>query len=113
MCPYKWQGTTGTTTQVKTGEPTAAVTFVHDIPWIGNPFKPDDGNNPDGIDDMEQARLVRWAIAMSINRDLVNESLYGNNANPYYVGMFHIIDTDWNDKWKIPYDPVMANEYLG
>ncbi|MYF78434.1 MAG: ABC transporter substrate-binding protein [Chloroflexi bacterium] len=110
--PLQMAGNYWESTQVKTGEPTAPVTFVHDIPWIGNPFKPNDGNNPDGIDDMEQARLVRWAIAMSIDRDLVNESLYGNNANPYYVGMFHIIDTDWDDKWKIPYDPAMANEYL-
>ena len=98
--------------EVKTGEPTDPVTFVHDIPWIGNPRSPDDSNNPDGIDDLEQARLVRWAIAMSINRDLINESLYNNNASPYYVGMFHTVDPDWDDRWKIPYDPVMANEYL-
>ncbi len=110
--PLQMAGNYWETTQVKTGEPTEPVTFVHDIPWIGNPRSPDDGNNPDGIDDLEQARLVRWAIAMSINRDLVNESLYNNNASPYYVGMFHIVDPDWDDRWKIPYDPVKANEYL-
>ena len=96
----------------KTGEPITHVTFVHDIPWIGNPHKPDDNNNPDGIDDMEQARLVRWAIAMSIDRELVNNALYGGNASEYHVGMFHVNNVDWNDKWRVPYDPVKANEYL-
>ena len=88
------------------------MTFVHDIPWIGNPHSPDDGNNPAGMDDMEQARLVRWAVAMSIDRTLVNESLYGNNANEYHVGMFHTNSPDWDEKWRIPYDPAKANEYL-
>ena len=26
--------------------------------------------------------------------------------------MFHIVDPDWDDRWKIPYDPAKANEYL-
>ena len=98
--------------QVKTGEEIKHVTFVHDIPWIGNPWKPDDGNNPDGIDDVEQARLVREAIAISIDRSLVNEALYNGNASEYHIGMFHVIDQDWDDKWKIPYDPARANQRL-
>ncbi len=97
---------------VKTGEEIKHVTFVHDIPWIGNPWKPNDGNNPAGIDDVEQARMVREAIAISIDRALVNESLYNNNASEYHIGMFHVIDQDWNDKWKIPYDPARANQLL-
>jgi peptide/nickel transport system substrate-binding protein len=100
------------TTLVKTGEPISHVTFVHDIPWIGNPHSPNDGNNPSGIDDMEQARLVRWAIAMSIDRTLVNESLYGDNAFEYHVGMFHVNSPDWDEKWRIPYDPAKGNDFL-
>ncbi len=98
--------------QVKTGEEIKHVTFTHDIPWIGNPHSPDDGNNPPGIDDMEQARLVREAIAISMDRTLVNDALYNGNATEYHIGMFHVIDQDWDDKWKIPYDPVRANQLL-
>ena len=110
--PLNMAGNYWESTLVKTGEPVVHVTYTHDIPWIGNPHKPDDGNNPAGIDDMEQARLVRWAIAMSINRPLVNESLYGNNASEYHIGMFHVNSPDWDDKWRIPYDPAKANDYL-
>ena len=110
--PLNMAGNYWETTQVKTGEPITHVTFTHDIPWIGNPHKPDDSNNPAGIDDMEQARLVRWAIAMSIDRQLVNEALYNNNASEYHVGMFHLVDQDWDDKWRIPYDPDGANAML-
>ena len=110
--PLNMAGNYWETTQVKTGEPITHVTFTHDIPWIGNPHKPDDSNNPAGIDDMEQARLVRWAIAMSIDRTLVNEALYNNNASEYHVGMFHLVDQDWDDKWRIPYDPDEANAML-
>ena len=110
--PLNMAGNYWETTQTKTGEPIQHVTFVHDIPWIGNPHKPDDGNNPAGMNDMEQARQVRWAIAESINRPLVNEALYGGNASEYHVGMFHLVDQDWDDKWRIPYDPDSANARL-
>ncbi len=87
-------------------------TFVHDIPWIGNPFKPEDANNPDGMDDMEQARLVRWALGMAIDRDLVVETVLGGIGNPVYVEYFDPKDPNWQSKWEVPYDPDMANEYL-
>ena len=110
--PLNMAGNYWEDTAVKTGEKLPRTTFVHDIPWIGNVWSPDDGDNPAGIDDVEQARLVRWAVALSINRELINESVYAGNATPYYIGMFHPIDPDWDDKWKVDYDPVKANEYL-
>ena len=96
-----------------TGEPLPpAGTFVHDIQWIGNPFKPEDGNNPPGLDDMEQARLVRWALAMAVDRDLVVETVLGGIGNPVHVEYFDPKDPNWQSKWEVPYDPAMANEYL-
>ncbi len=96
-----------------TGEPLpAAGTFVHDIQWIGNPFSPDDANNPEGIDDMEQARLVRWALGMAIDRDLVVETVLGGIGNAVHVEYFDPKDPNWQSKWEVPYDPAMANEYL-
>ena len=101
------------TVHAGTGEPLPpAGTFVHDIQWIGNPFKPNDGNNPEGIDDMEQARLVRWALAMAIDRDLVVETVLGGIGNPVHVEYFDPKDPNWQSKWEVPYDPAKANEYL-
>ncbi len=110
--PINMAGNYWETTMAKTGEEIKHVTFTHDIPWIGNPHKPDDGNNPAGIDDMEQARLVRQAVAHSIDRDLLNESLYDNNAGQYFIGMFHPIDPNWDSKWSYTYDVAMANQLL-
>ena len=101
------------TVHAGTGDPLpAAGTFVHDIQWIGNPFTPEDSNNPAGIDDPEQARLVRQALAVAIDRDLVVETILGGIGNPVYVEYFDPKDSNWQDKWKVPYDPDLANQYL-
>ncbi len=106
-----------------------AGTFVHDIEWIGNPFSPTDANNPDalacsgvsypeilevgkGCGDMEQARLVRQALAVSIDRDLIQETVLGGIGNPVYVEYFDPKDSNWQDKWEVPYDVALANENL-
>ena len=75
-------------THAKTGVTLERNTYVHDLPWIGNPFKPDDSNNPPGIDDMEQARLVREAIAFAIDRDLLNEEILGGIGLPIHQLLF-------------------------
>jgi ABC-type transport system substrate-binding protein len=107
----------------------AAGTFVHDIQWIGNPFSPADANNPDslacsgvaypeilevgkGCGDMEQARLVRQALAVAIDRDLIQETVLGGIGNPVYVDYFDPKDSNWQDKWFVPYDVDLANENL-
>jgi ABC-type transport system substrate-binding protein len=106
-----------------------AGTFVHDIQWIGNPFSPADANNPDslacsgvaypeilevgkGCGDMEQARLVRQALAVAIDRDLIQETVLGGIGNPVYVDYFDPKDSNWQDKWFVPYDVDLANENL-
>ncbi len=43
-----------------------------------------DTNNPDGIDDMEQARLVRLALSMAVDRDAINLNLLQNVGTPIY-----------------------------
>ena len=106
-----------------------AGTFVHDIQWIGNPFKPTDPNNPaelacsgveypeildvgKGCGDMEQARLVRQALAVSIARALILETVLGGIGNAVYVEYFDPKDSNWDDKWFVPYDPDLAEENL-
>ncbi len=95
-----------------TGDPLDHPTMVRENPWIGNPFTPDDANNPDGMDDMEQARLVRWAMAMAIDRELVAETVFAGLVRPYYIGMFSPDDANWQSKWEVPYDPQKAMQYL-
>ena len=90
--------------------------FKTDLPWVGNPWGTKvpytDTNNPAGIDDMEQARLVRWAMAMAYDRDTIVKQVFAGQAVAGYISMFETVLPEWNDKWKVPYDPKKAEEYL-
>ncbi len=99
----------------QTGEPLdveGSGVYANDLPWIGNPFSPDDDNNPAGMDDMEQARLVRWALAMAIDRETVNDQLLNGLGGPVYVEFIDPKSAHWKDKWHVPYDPDKAEEWL-
>ena len=86
-------------------EPWAGPTLDIDHPWIGNPWGHaggtcsngdapghdlcgnapyTDSNNPAGMDDMEQARLVRLALGTAIDRDAINSSLLNDIGTPIY-----------------------------
>lgn len=101
--------------------------YARDIQWIGNPYSPNDGNNPDALacpdgadptqmdqscGDMEQARLVRWALAMAIDKETINEQLLNGLGWPVHVGYVDEKSEFWDTKWEYPYDPAMAEEYL-
>ncbi len=97
-------------------EPWNLAGYSEDRPWIGCPW-PDqcpyeDTDNPDGMDDMEQARLVRWAMSMAYDRDLINETLFAGQAQPDHISMFIPSLPEFKDEWKVPYDPEKAKEYL-
>jgi ABC-type transport system substrate-binding protein len=98
-----------------TGEPLdwqGSGVYANDLPWIGNPFNPDDGNNPAGMDDMEQARLVRWALAMAVDRETVNQQILNGLGHPIYVEFIDPKSDHWKDKWFVPYDPAEAEAFL-
>ena len=107
------------TARIDTGEelePWNLAGYTEDRPWIGCPW-PDqcpyeDTDNPAGMDDMEQARLVRWAMAMAYDRDLINETLFAGQAQPDHISMFIPSLPEFKDEWKVPYDPEKAKEYL-
>ena len=73
------------------------------LPWLGH---------PDDEADMEQSRLVRHALAMAIDRDLMNEQLNAGLGWPTYVTMFSPTAPEWQDKWNIAYDPAEAERLL-
>jgi len=81
-------------------------TFVHDLPWIGKP----DGSH--GADDLEQAKAVRRALAIAIDRDLVNETLVAGLGKPVHVEYFSATHANWTGEHEYPYDPDGAAELI-
>ncbi len=103
------------TTNAITGEaidfPSHGV-FVRPIQWVGNPHQPEDGDNPPGIDDMEQARLVRQALARSVDRAAIVEHVLGGVGNPVHVTYFSTFNPNWDSQYEYPYDVDVANKML-
>lgn len=93
-----------------TGDPLPPkIPFEVDWPWIGSPGL-HNGGAP--FDDMEQARLIRRALAISIDRDLVNEALLDGLGQPAMVEYFSTSHPNWDPKWNYPYDPDEARRIL-
>ena len=79
--------------------------YTQDYPWIGNPWGTQDApcadgdgpglercgnapysddNNPPGISDMEQARLVRLALSIAMDRNEINNVFLDGKGTPIY-----------------------------
>ena len=67
-----------------------------DHPWIGN---------PDNDESMENARKVRWAMSMAIDRDALNRNVFNGYGQITYA-YTDILPGDplYNDEWTVPYD---------
>jgi peptide/nickel transport system substrate-binding protein len=85
------------------GSPLDRLTYNVDLPWIGD---------PDDADDMEQARLVRRALAVAIDREQANETLLSGLGKPVHVEYFNDSSPNWDSKWEYPYDPDEAIDIL-
>ena len=68
--------------------------------------------HPDDAEDMENARKIRNALAMAIDRDLMVETLTGGLGWPAYMGFFSANDSNWRNEWDVPYDPAEAKRLL-
>lgn len=72
-----------------------------DHPWIGT--GPDDDN----------ASMVRKALSMAIDRDLINNSILVGLGKPIYTHGGYEQDTPyWQDRWFVDYDPEGARAML-
>ena len=77
-------------------------------------FKPDDdhpwiGTGPDD----ENANMVRRALSMALNRDLINNSILTGLGKPIYThGGFEQDTPYWQDRWFVEYDPEGAKALL-
>ena len=104
--------------------------FKEDLPWVGNPFNPNDDNNPAALacsgvgypeileigkscGDMEQARLVRQALAMAIDRETLNDALIQGLGSPVYLPYPGCAQPTWDcSKRTFSYDPQQAEKLL-
>ena len=72
-------------------------------PWIGDPDDPERD---------ERARKVREALALAIDRELINEQVLFGEGRPEYVPYFVSVLPEHPDSWKIPFDPERAMQLL-
>ena len=74
-------------------------------PWVG------ECGNPDS---KENARKVRMAMSMAIDRQSIVDNILGGFGRPSYLPEIlpPLLDLIWQDKWFIPYDPDAARELL-
>ena len=87
-------------TLAKSGEPVPPkATFVHDLPWIGKP------GSSHGDGDLEQAKNIRRALAIAIDRDLVNDTLVAGLGKVVHVEYFSAEHANWTGEHEYPYDP--------
>lgn len=76
----------------KSLEPWDSQPYDTDLPWIGDPWQelqPDkvryvDNDNPAGMTDMEQARLVRLALSIAVDRQAVIDEILPGRGIPLY-----------------------------
>ena len=96
-----------------------------DHPWIGNPFA--DGCDYDAMfssvpppadavcPEMENARKVRWAMSMAIDRQAIVDNVMDGFSDVAYTAMhtqFPPGTMNFQEEWTVPFDPAMAKQYL-
>jgi ABC-type transport system substrate-binding protein len=74
-----------------------------DKPWVGI-FGDEES--------MERARKVRWALALTIDREAINQNLLEGLGQPVYLNQISIDQEGWKDKWEVPFDPERARQLL-
>ena len=75
-----------------------------DHPWIGNPDDPES---------MENARKVRWALSMAIDRESVNRNVFNGLGVLTYTYTDILPDhARFNQDWFVPYDVEGAKKLL-
>lgn len=76
-------------------------------PWVGD---------PEDADSMENARKVRWAMSMAIDRQTIIDTVLGGFGDPVYNSHMHSQFPPgsplYKDEWTVPFDTVKANEWL-
>lgn len=117
-----WSGNYWETNHAITGAPLSREGYcVHDLPWVGCTVGcPGDGTvDVDGTspsckqpNDLEEARNIRWALSVSIDREALNETLLAGLGVPAAMEYVDTTAPYYQSRWDIPYDPALAKEYM-
>ncbi len=77
-------------------------------------YKPDDEHPWIGVDaEDENASMVRRALSMALDRDLINKSILVGLGKPIYTHTGYEQSTPyWQDRWLVEYDPDGAKALL-
>ena len=99
---------TGDAVNPDTGEPYfPRPGFDPSRPWIGDPRD---------AESMENARKVRTALAMAIDRELIVDRILDGYSKPAYTTFSDFspetLGDKWNEDWVIPYDVDQAKSLL-
>lgn len=99
-----FSGNVWETTHASTGDALPVTgNCTRNLEWIGCP----------AIDgDMEQARLVRRALALAIDRELVNDAILSGLGYPNHVSHWDIKNPNWDAKWEYNFNVAEANRLL-
>ena len=73
-------------------------------PWIG--FFDDPAS-------LESAQMARWALALAIDRQAINEGILAGLGEVCFLNQVSVRQPGWQDRWEIPYDPSRASQLLG
>ena len=89
-------------TTKKDGSPSGNVP-VTERPWVGDPSDPTD---------MANARKVRMAMSMAVDREAILDTILGGRGCLAYVIGIDSCNPRWNPEWKVPFDPEGAKALL-
>ena len=99
----------------KTGEALEAwnsPAYARDYAWIGDPWGGEspyeDVDNPPGMSDMEQARLVRWALSLALNRGRIVAEIQSGLGAPLYSEYMGPLYPGWDPERTITKSAVDA-----
>jgi ABC-type transport system substrate-binding protein len=74
-----------------------------ELPWLADPTD---------AADMESARLVRWALSMSIDRQELADVLTAGLGWPHGIAFFNTRMPQYQDKWDVDFDVDAAKDML-
>ena len=111
-----WPGNLWTDINAKTEEaiePWLSSVYAEDYAWIGCPWEDKcpymDDNNPDGMTDMEQARLVRWGLSHAIDRQGIVDVLQAGLGTPIYLELMGPKFPGWRPDRTVTADMVKSS----
>jgi len=74
-------------------------------PWVSP-------NPEDDPERAERARKIRWALALAIDREGLNKAILQGLGRPTYIGYVSIAHKEFQERWKVPFDPARARQML-